>query len=338
MFCTQIGTGMARAAACLLIAVTVAGAAPEKKVVYYGWRSRDTAFVRLHWRLMERLPFDGIGITVAIDPAKPTTGDGATENLLGWHTFGPTAFDHQDFQSAIADLQTPAWTKFTDNFLPAIVATADQDHGLTWFDDARWSIIENNWRVLLKIARDGRCRGILLDPEHYDYACELFSHANHRAQRVDKSFDEYTAKARRRGAQLGAAVRELFPGITIAMLYGYNLADAEPSRYSLLPAFLDGLREAASGASFVDLYEFGHHFTTRRQFLDGYAAIKKVPGMQAGFSLSLDRFSPASFRPALQAAREVSERYVWIYSEKTPAFYPPFRLSESYLKAFAPPP
>ena len=366
-----------RARLLILLALIVRGTAclhagepvepSEKKIIYYGWNTRDSAYVSVRWREMEKMPFDGIAISIALDRALPTVGDGSTANLLGWNIFGPEAFNPEDFRAAITDLQQPAWTRFTDNFLPLAIATRDQDHGLTWFDDARWARIENNWRALLTIAHEGRCRGLLLDAEHYDYECELFNYLHHRAQRDDRPFEDYTAQARERGRQLGAAVREISPDITIGLLYGYTLSererrdgqDPETTRYALMPAFLDGLIEGCeSDAKFVDLWEFGHRYKKPEHFLYARNEIQiPKPGMEAsqrslvtpGMSLRLDYrvprarwhpefpernyFSPARFERALRGALDATDRYVWIYSEDGPKFFPQKRLPWEYVRA-----
>ena len=343
----------------------------DRKVIYHGWSTRDTAYVAEHWAEMEQLPFDGTGIGVALDRGRPTIGDGSTGNLLGWQAFGVKAFELDRFQQAIADLRTPAWRQFTDNFLPVAIATRDQDQGLSWFDDARWATIENNWRVLVLIAREGRCRGLLVDPEHYDYECELFNYSHHRAQRLDRGFAEYEAEARKRGRQLGAAARELFPEITVGLLYGYqplapkknaDSAARQAARYALLPAFLDGLIEASvPQAKFVDLWESGHGYKDRTEFLRARDEIRNagrtasaIPeiyasAMEAGMSLRIDQardgipwraaspdrnhFSPQAFAAALSGALDATDRYVWIYSEEDPRFFPPANLPTEYLDA-----
>ena len=334
--------------------------APAQKIIYHGWDSPDTSYIRAHWQEMEKMPFDGVGIRVALDRTKPTNGDGSTGNLLGWQTFGAVRFSSAQFAEAVADLQTPRWTKFTDNFLPVAIATRDQDQKLSWFDDARWATIEANWRVLIQLARDGKCRGIFLDPEHYDYECELFSSEHHRAQRTTKSLAEYTAQARQRGQQLGAAMREIFPQITVGLMYGYGLPAREKARYALLPAFLDGMLAAsAPDATFVDLWEFGHGYTAAEDFEKANRAIKNPTNtaepdlyrrmVHIGSSLRLDfaprgkpwspltpernYFSPAKFGESLKQALRTSERYVWIYSEEPPRFFPQANLPNEYLSA-----
>ncbi|HEX8279958.1 MAG TPA: hypothetical protein VF551_01165, partial [Chthoniobacterales bacterium] len=346
-------------------------ALPERKIIYYGWNTRDSVYVRDHWTEMEQMPFDGIAIGVALDRSLPTTGDRSTGNLLGWHVFGAKAYELERFGSTVADLRTPEWQRFTDNFLPLAIATRDQDQALSWFDDARWSTIENNWRVLLTIARDGGCRGLLLDPEHYDYECELFNYRHHQAQRVGRSFQEYESRARARGRQLAAAVREIYPEITIGFLYGYSLGPKKTdsaeqranARYALLPAFLDGLLEAsAPGAKFVDFWEHGHGYQKRHQFTRARAEVRKIGktasalpevyarAVSSGMSLRIDYshdaapwqasdpeqnyFSPAAFTTALRAALETTDRYVWIYSEEKPQFFPPADLPQAYIASF----
>lgn len=346
------------------------GAPLEKKIIYHGWSTRDSAYVSDHWQEMEQMPFDGVGISIALDRSRPTIGNGSTGNLLGWQAFGSTAFPVENFREAIRDLQQPAWTRFTDNFLPVAIATRDQDQGLSWFDDRRWATIENNWRVLLKIAKEGRCRGLLLDPEHYDYECELFNYRHHSGQRDRLPFERYAAQARARGRKLGAALREIYPQITIGLLYGYNLpsrelGSGEPpelGRYALLPAFLDGLLEAsAPEATFVDLWEFGHGYQEGKEFSAARTEIRRTgkaassnPAayealIQIGMSLRIDtprrgspwqprdpernHFSPARFERALRGALQATDRYVWIYSEDAPRFFPPALLPPLYLEA-----
>ena len=44
-----------------------AQASGAKKLLYDGWGMRDTQYIREHWHEMEKMPFDGTGIIVAID-------------------------------------------------------------------------------------------------------------------------------------------------------------------------------------------------------------------------------------------------------------------------------
>ncbi len=340
---------------------------PRKKLIYYGWGIRDTMYVREHWREMEQMPFDGIGITVAINRQAWQKGKTDTGNQLAWNLFGPKAFHLDDFRPAIDDLKNAQWRKFTDNFLPACICSQGQDFGFNWFDGKRWQTIVNNWRVLVAIAKEGGCRGIILDPEHYG---AYFFHYPSMRERVDKPFAEYVERVRRCGQELMEVTRAIFPDITILMFWGHSYLPMHPTErkkspeqnaYGLLPAFVDGLMEAADErAKFGDLCEFAYGFKERHQFLEAYHTIvnKAAPfsffperyrrRIRVGFGLWLDYnsvrqpwdisdfrknyFSPDEFQRSLQTALELSDEYVWIYSQQ-PRFFPPSNLPEAYLKA-----
>lgn len=339
-----------------------------KKLIHYGWSTRDTIYLRDHWREMQEMPFDGLGVTVALDRDKPTVGDGATANLLGWNTFGPTAYPPARFREHIADLQSVPRDRLKELFLAVCIASAGQDQGFDWYDDQRWATVLTNWRSLVTIARKGGCQGLLLDVEHYDYGCELFCYRHHRQQRTNRSFADYRAQVRRRGRELMAQTCALYPQITVLMLFGWTLVQydraafagqpPEETRYSLLPDFLDGMLEGATPqARFVDLWEFAYGYRERLQFLEGYhtvlnkaLAVTSLPEryraqVSCGFGLYLDNgshwdahdftrnyFSPEQFRESLKLALELSDEYVWIY-QQTPGFFPPTDLPEAYLEA-----
>jgi hypothetical protein len=341
-----------------------------KRLIYYGWDSPDTCYVARHWRDIDQMPFDGLGVHVALDPAKPVRGDGCTGNLLGWQVFGRRLAQPERLTQRAMELREPMWGRVKENFLPVAIATRDQDLGFNWFDDARWAEMTRNWEDLIVLARNGGCRGILVDPEHYDYECELFNYRHHREQRSAKSFGEYTLQVFRRGRSLGAVIRREFPTITLAFTYGYGLAaengrggnDLSNARYALLPAFLDGLiRGAGENARFVDLYEQGHGFTQAGQWEAGLLknreeALKLTnePALygrffKAGTSVRLDAEWARRGRAGMSGAGEArhvsngvcdavrhaiasSRQYVWLYSERLPRLFPAGAGATPYLE------
>jgi hypothetical protein len=292
----------------------------EKKIIYYGWATRDTIFVRENWQELDKLPFDGIGISVAIDRKRPTTGNGATGNLLGWNLFGDRKFKYDEFKEAIEDLKVPKWKNLKENFLACAVATKGQDKGLNWFDDTRWEIIYNNWEIFIRIAKEGNLKGIFVDFEHYDYDCELFRYAHHKAKREDRPFAEYKEKAKQRGRDIMKITKRIFPDIIIFYSTGYSMyftdkfsrgGPEEEVRYSLLPSFLDGmLSELGENMKFVEIasvdpelhrrgiYPYG--YTEEEHFRKAYETVKtkclsvtEYPEIfkkrvSAGFALSFD--------------------------------------------------
>jgi hypothetical protein len=330
--------------------------AGHKKLIYYGWGSPDTQYVREHWQEMEKMPFDGVGIVVAIDRQAWQRGKTDTGNQLGWEVMGKRAFRIEEFRDTIRDLRAARWQRFTDNFLPIILSAAQSSAGLNWFDDERWRSIAQNFAVAAQIAAAGGIKGLILDPEHYNYS--LFRYADQR-QQVDRTFAGYQRVARQRGREVMVAVAAHLPRTVLLSLYAYTLPLSERGKrledagYSLLPAFYDGLLEAMPAGSFlVDGYEAAYAFKVRRQFLEGYRRIRQgavdlsaVPDryrqhVKAGFGLWLDykqkpeHFTPAEFSQAVSTALEVSDGYVWIYSHG-PRFFPAANVNPSYIDALA---
>lgn len=333
--------------------------AKAKKLIYYGWGSPDTLFVREHWRQMEEMPFDGVGIVVAVDRRAWQQGRRDTNNQLAWKIMGKRAFRVEDFREAIADLTAPKWRKFTDNFLPVILSAEQSTIGLNWFDDARWRIVTNNFEVVAHIATETGFRGLIFDPEHYNYS--LFDYNAQRKQ-LDRPMAAYQEMARQRGREVMTAIATGKPDPVIISLYAhsyvqllrqvYSKISLQDNEYGLLPAFYDGILEAMpSGGVLVDGYEQAYGFKERRQFTDGHWLIQEavkfsaVPEhykkkVKAGFGLWLDNtnkpnyFTPEEFQRAVSSALKVSDGYVWIYSQG-PRFFPTSGVAPSYIKALA---
>ncbi len=324
------------------------GHTDEKALIQYGWGSREPEYLRRHWREMETYPFDGVGIIVPIDRDAWRRGETSTENQLSWRVMAPRTFRVEAFQPAIDDLRAVPWTRFRHNFLPVALSNYDAARGLNWFDDDRWRVVVNNFAVVAKIAADGRLRGLILDPEHYGYS--LFSYRSQR-RAMNKPFRDYAQMARTRGREIATAVRAHLPNATILALYGYTLPLSEMRRgvsledawYGLIPAFYDGVLEALpDGATFVDGFEFSYGFKERAQFVHGYhqvreeaASLSAVPALyrqkvRVGFGLMLDYednpayFSVSELRNAVAHALEISDGYVWLYSQRSQFF--PLRL------------
>jgi hypothetical protein len=268
---------------------------------------------------------------------------------------GQREFSRDDFASAVEDLRVAKWRRFQDNFL-AVALSPEASTGLSWFDDKRWHTIGRNLAVVSWIARESGIKGLILDPEHY--GSTLFSYADVR-RRTGRTFEETRDAARKRGREVIAAVREWLPRPVVLTLFGHTLALHEMRRgkalqtieYALLPAFLDGILEGVGDeGALIDGYEFAYGFKKRAQFLEGYRrvrgqaiALSEVPEayrsrMRAGFGIRLDHFdkldyfTPEELRGALQAALDVSDGYVWLYSQEA-RFFPPAGVSPAHLQA-----
>ena len=226
--------------------------APRKKLIATGWDNANTERLRANLAEMEKRPFDGVVLAVEgrIDEKKRCH--------MGW-TFTAEKWQRAWFEPAVADLKACRFTRFTDNFAQVGANPGSVD----WFDDAGWAEIIDHWRIAAWVARQGRLKGLLFDPEPYAPPHAQFIYAA-QPQHDKHTFDDYVRQARKRGGEVMQAIGHEYPDIT---LFSYFLnvvvaraADhADPNRalatmhYGLLPAFLDGWLDAAGpGVKLVD--------------------------------------------------------------------------------------
>ena len=317
--------------------------AAPKKLIEFGWDEPDPAFMRQHIAEMERTPFDGC--VFHVDYGKPGGGKGS----FTWECWGTRAFKAEELQAASDDLKATPFRRFKHNFLRFNTSPA----GLDWFDD--FSAILNNAQLAARVAREGKCAGLLFDIEQYH--APLF---NYRKQRDGggKSWDQYAAQVRRRGREVMEAFQQGYPDLTVFLTYGYclpwvqsggrkeKLAEAD---YGLLAPFMDGLVEGVKGrARLVDGYEVSYGYKTPAQFSAGYQTLKQgllpivanpdryLKHCSFGFGVWMDfdwrnhgwatndftknHFTPETFTASVQAALQTADEYVWIYTE-TPRWW-----------------
>lgn len=310
----------------------------DKKLIEYGWDVPYPDFVRDHIREMEKLPFDGLIFKLR----------------GGGNVMTPKAFDEAKYAQDFAVCPQIQWGTFTDNFV-ILWAASDQD----WFDDAHWQAIEHNARLMARAARLARCVGICFDHEPYGTNPWAYNQAKHKAT---KGFPEYEARVRQRGAQFVRAVESEFPGLTILTFFQLSyfselLVPMDPAKreqslssqyYSLLPAFLNGMLDAASPAvTVVDGNESAYYYTDNRSHLEVYhrvtqrAKLLVDPALwgryrnqvQVGQALYVDQYfglrankvlghyMPADdqrkwFEHNVYWSLYTTDKYVWCYSER----------------------
>jgi cellulose/xylan binding protein with CBM9 domain len=233
----------------------------EKKLIEYGWDVPFPDFVRENIREMEKRPFDGLIFKLR----------------GGGKVLTPKAWVEAQFTQDYEDLQNIAWDTFTHNFV-IMWAASDQD----WFSDAHWDAITNNAKLMAKAARLAKCAGICFDAEPYGNNPWLYPKAAHRDT---KSFTEYEAIARKRGAQFAQAIEQEMPGTEILTFFqlsflGKYCRPMDPKEraeklskehYGLLPAFLQGMLEGSSGGlRIIDGNEGAYYYTNRNQYVDKY--------------------------------------------------------------------
>jgi hypothetical protein len=342
-------------------AATPAAAQPDpskdsprvKKVIEWGWDEPDTKFMRENIEKMERFPFDGLVFHAA---------SGKGDNLA-WEVWGSKKFAPDDFKQAVADLRATKFNRFTDRFLRVNVTPAKVD----WFDDEAWACVANNFGVAAHVAKDGLCKGFMFDTEQYE-GVTVFDYRRQK-DKDKRTFAEYRAKVRERGREWVKAVNKEYPDITILMTFGYDVSywraekpkDRSTAAYGLLADFLDGALDAcAKETVLVDAYEFSYPYKERKQFEEAYESItkkaldwtatpEKYKGhVKAGFGIWMDHkkkgwdvadfsknyFSPAEFEAAVRSALQVSDGYVWVYSER-PKWWTNELLPQAYVEALA---
>ena len=353
-----------RVLGCLFFSFALVGTADgadrkKKTLIEFGWDEPGTEFLRKHLAEMERTPFDGC--VFHVDFHKPGGGKGS----FTWSCWSTNAFAEADLKGAFEDLRATRSERFKHNFLRFNTTPANLD----WFDD-HTAVVTNAW-LAARLARAGKCPGILFDIEQYDAA--LF---NYRKQRdvKDKSWELYAAQARQRGREVMGAFQQGYPDLTVFLTFGYSLpwtqsksgkvALAECS-YGLLAPFWDGMVEAAKGrVRLVDGYELAYSYTDPARFAAAYETMERslLPIVREpekyrrvfsfGFGLWLDNnwrkngwdvedvtknfFTPETFEASVRRAQEVADEYVWIYSE-TPRWWSaqgtPVKLPASYDQA-----
>jgi len=330
---------------CLVFqAITVeAQTKPKKKLIEFGWDEPDTAFLREHIGEMEQTPFDGCVFHVLY-----TKPDGSKGNFT-WECWGKRAFTNAELASARDDLKQTQIRRFTENFLRFNTTPADVD----WFDD--FSAIASNARLAASIARESRCRGILFDIEQY--GAPLFNYRRQRDART-KSWDLYAKQVRLRGREVTEAFQEGFPGVTLFLTFGYSLPAVQSRNgakpladcsYGLLAPFIDGMVDAVKGKTrIVDGHELSYGYRDLPLFAEAYKTMQadllpivgdpkkygKVTSLAFGIWLDHDwrkrgwdpenpsknYFTPEALEASVRKALEISDEYVWLYSE-TPRWW-----------------
>lgn len=338
-----------------------AGAGDRRSLIEFGWDEPDSRFLREHLAEMEKTPFDGCVYHVDAHPAR------AAPASLTWQGWGRRRFSADELAEARADLEAVASSpsRFRRNFLRFNTTPADLD----WFDD--YAAVVANARFAAELARASGGPGILLDTEAYEG--KLFDYRKQR-EAPRRPWAEYAAQARRRGREVMSAMQDGYPDLTVFLTFGYTLPWKQSERgrkplaecsEGLLVPFLDGMVSAARGrARIVDGHELSYGYRDRSAFVDARCAITKDAAaladdpaayarvISAGFGLWLDHdwrkvgwhpddpsknhFTPAGFGASLRSALELSDEYVWIYTE-TPRWWSarggPVALPPAYVEA-----
>ena len=226
----------------------------EKTFVHFGWSSPSARFVRENPDVMATLPFDGVAFHL---------GTGRWHEAIsypGIYDQTLLAFADRPWTAGevgLDELGDIAWPGMADSY---IVQMGQSFEVLDWFDDALWDVIAANAALVSQAVAESGARGILFDPEYYDFAdyspWRYFPWAF-----PDHSFEEVEAQARLRGAEYVQALQSARPEMEVLALWWMSVVHAqveanggiEGSGYELMRGFLNGMLDAAQpGLTLID--------------------------------------------------------------------------------------
>jgi len=329
-----------------------------QKLIYSGWDSPTSMFVKNNWQTMDSTPLDGTSIAVLVDRSLPVS----TANLLCWQvTSSQVNLTVNDafYTGAVSDMTNVSFTNLNENMLRVkINGSASSD--LYWYDSTRWTQFINNWKVLVNLAKDLNCKGIIIDTE--DYNGHLFSY-QHQYNYNQSSFTNYETQVTSRAKTMIDEMKAIAPELNLHFYFAWPLyysevvaknISPENSEYGLLLSFLDGLVENChSSAKVIDLYEYSYSYMTeddfasslteRDSYLSSLYTATELDRTGNGFGLFLDNgavwdttvfdnnyFTPKDFSYALYYAFKNGAEYVWIYSQNARFFNNP-SIPQAYL-------
>jgi hypothetical protein len=220
---------------CLVAADLVAAGSKSKKLIEFGWDEPDTAFLRQHLAEMERTPFDGCVFHANYGRV------GGRKGSFTWDGWGTNAFTEADLKAAFDDLKAIRSSRFKHNFLRFNTTPANFD----WFDDH--AAVLSNARLAARLARAGKCPGLLFDIEQYN--APLFDYRKQRDAKT-KSWELYATQVRRRSREVMEAFQDGYPGLTVFLTFCWIYTET-PRWWSdkggpvkLPPAYAEALRKA----------------------------------------------------------------------------------------------
>ncbi|MEE3373054.1 MAG: hypothetical protein VX346_27220 [Planctomycetota bacterium] len=313
--------------------------ADHKKLIGFAVNAVEPAYLRKHVADIERLPLDGLNISVYPDDWGPTRS--GQEGLF----FGGRQFTRNDFRKALDDLQNTPFKKLTDNFIQvetcargSAVSGNVSDGNLDWFDP-RWSRVANNGAVVAWLARAAGFKGLFLDIEHYKgslgpwQGADIFNYA--AAPSRDKHTLQETARqVERRGSEWMHAVREAYPTITIIIIQNTGWHG-----HGLVQHFVRGMLQNRGEATLIDGGSGAYSHITHADFArlknaaaSTHAGEPLFSSLQYAFGIWVDpnpnQFggwhtdprhfhrnyrSPYELEQTLYGALTAADKYVWLY-------------------------
>ena len=333
--------------ACLCLASSLFAGEPveglwkpkRKKLIDMSWSNPAVTYLKDNLERMEQeTPLDGVTIRLT---GKRMGEDGKEAPVYSHAPWTTVAWKWEEFADDFAILKSLKFKKFTDNFLYTTSTPGDVD----WFDDANWEAIANNFGILARISKEAGLTGLVIDPEEYG--------KHFWSKYPGHSHDEAVTAARRRGQQVGNAIFKEQPDAKLLCLFLFSFGtylkgDAWASTMS--HSFFNGIYDVLPPeATMIEGHEYFGYFAKSkadferllrdmdRTFMARVAA-KNINKYRTQTQLAAPLYPDSWFfednvvykfllpevkdTPKLDFARqqvtwalEVSDEYVWIYSE-----------------------
>ena len=200
--------------------------AGETKLITFGQVRPDSLVMGMNSEYFEDyLPFDGFSVELHRDSLLGRFGTTGTNNKddcsLSWKVFGNDNASYSEYTNNVAQLQQASFQKLTDN-LVVMQITSPWRETQDWFDDTLWNSVENNARIIARIAFDSGTKGLLFDDEAYGFFPSPWDWTNLAPSLPGNPQDwaSWRDKVYDRGKQFIQALNDEFPGIHIMFLHG----------------------------------------------------------------------------------------------------------------------
>ncbi len=249
--------------------------AGDKTMIHSGWSSPSVDQLLDYAASWQGRPFDGLMFHFGDGRQIEAVDLGAVGQPL--LTFSSIPWDPADFQfDRLGDID---WGQYTENF---VYQQGTGIEGFGWYDDALWSTVLSNARLLSRGIALSEARGVWFDPEFYGfsdfspwvYSAELYP---------GRSFADVQAQVQARGASYVQALQTERDAFVFLSLWGFGIAYAqaqvdgtlETVQYALLPSFLGGMIEAAApGFTLIDGNEGTYYLDETSLVTDNYDFVR----------------------------------------------------------------
>ncbi len=311
-----------------------------KKLIHCGWDQYGGQYLERHYsRLESFMPYDGLAITLAIRDS-----EGKQIGRSGW-CWNNQAWSWDNLRADVEALQRCDFKRFKHNFIYT-GANGNSKLAPDYFIDEHWEAVADNMALMARAAKQSSCVGLIFDPE--SYTSFKFTYDS----KSGKSYAETADMARKRGAQVMAALAREYPDMHILFYWLLSMSSlsSDPSAleragYGLYPHFINGLLDAMPAEmTLIDASENGYWYKNKGSFLSTYQAVHSAacPNLDprhkekyrrqvlSGFGIYLDSHVRRSgysvppidgsqlraFRYQLSNALQTADKYVWLYGER----------------------